>query len=693
MNRAGRWRRSSFCLRVAASIVFLFLTAPLQSQDAGTPSPAGEIVEVTARRRVSTAESTGTTTIIHLDEIRHRYTRLEELLEKETSLHVNRYGGLGAHSTLSIRGSNANQVNVYLDGIPLNNAATGEINLADLNLDNLERIEIYRSGTPGGFSGGAPGGAINLVSAAAREGEGRRVALGGGSHHTVRGSGRTWGARERSAYSFAGSWEQSDQDYRFHNDNGTPVFNRWDDFDDTRRNAWFRNFSFTGNLDYRLGATTFRFLDDLNFRRHGVPGPGNNQTEKTERRHLRNTAGASGDTRGFLIPQVRLRSRVFYTEQRDAFFDPLQEFAYGNPNSRDRIQLYGAHLLPDLHLPRWHQIVKIFAGLERESYRREVRNRFDEMPERIPAKFRNHSSLHLEDEITPGNGDFVISPAVRYEHYRDRFNDEARPAGATDPRLPGYTDHEFTNYRLGLSYTVYRRGSNALHLRGSASTERRMPDFLELFGEQGRIVGNRELRPERSRTGELGPVFRAGNGLGVVDTALTAFHRELRDMIVLIPNSQFTLRPENIDAARVDGVELAFKMELLRSVRFYLNYTYQQAINTSDVAYLKGKYLPLRPLHESSTGLIFWSNHWEFGIESHFVGAVFRDRTNEYQNYQPGRWIYNTHLTWSRFGRQERGEEMLLTLEIKNILDRRLEDVVGYPLPGRTAYLNFTRKW
>ena len=47
-------------------------------------------------------------------------------------------------ATVSIRGSTAEQVVVYLDGVPLNRALGGGVNLADLPLAQIESIEIYR---------------------------------------------------------------------------------------------------------------------------------------------------------------------------------------------------------------------------------------------------------------------------------------------------------------------------------------------------------------------------------------------------------------------------------------------------------------------------------------------------------------------------------------------------------------------
>ena len=52
-------------------------------------------------------------------------TTLADLLSSAVGVQVKRYGGLGSFSTVSIRGSTAEQVVVYLDGVPLNQAIGG----------------------------------------------------------------------------------------------------------------------------------------------------------------------------------------------------------------------------------------------------------------------------------------------------------------------------------------------------------------------------------------------------------------------------------------------------------------------------------------------------------------------------------------------------------------------------------------
>jgi len=71
-----------------------------------------------------------------------------DVLSDAAGVTVRRLGGPATWSILSIRGSSANEVQMYLDGIPLSRARNETVNLSNLPLDSLERIEVYRGTTP-----------------------------------------------------------------------------------------------------------------------------------------------------------------------------------------------------------------------------------------------------------------------------------------------------------------------------------------------------------------------------------------------------------------------------------------------------------------------------------------------------------------------------------------------------------------
>ena len=255
----------------------------------------------------------------------------------------------------------------------------------------------------------------------------------------------------------------------------------------------------------------------------------------------------------------------------------------------------------------------------------------------------------------------------------------------------------FSNYRLGLQFFPVKTKKHQFFLKAAGPTGKRVPLFLELFGESGTIIGNSDLKPETAETVEAGTgyqrkdKFRGKKYGGAV--SFTVFRRQIKDMILFVPNSQFTLRPENIDAANIKGAEFSIKLNFLEHFKLYANYTYQKAVNRSSVVYLNGKYLPLRPLHEIHEGLAYYNNYIEVGGEAHHVGAVFKDRSNEYTNYEEARWLFNIYFKWSVYGRKNKEKELLVGLEIKNLNDSQVSDVIGYPLPGRSIYATLSYRF
>ena len=89
-----------------------------------------------------------------------------DLLETVPGVYIDRLfgGGKGHYTTVRIRGSSASQVSIYMDGILINSGSESAVNLENINIDNIERIEVYRGYIPARFAGAAMGGAINIVT-------------------------------------------------------------------------------------------------------------------------------------------------------------------------------------------------------------------------------------------------------------------------------------------------------------------------------------------------------------------------------------------------------------------------------------------------------------------------------------------------------------------------------------------------
>jgi len=642
-----------------------------------------ELIEVVESQNFRTSDAdkqdkTGFHSTIRLDQAKERHDTLPQILEREAGLRVRQFGGLGSYSTLSIRGANPNQSRFYVDGIPFNNSQTGEVNLADLPFDNLEEVEVYRSGVPVGFAGQAIGGIVNLKTMKPMA-EKTRINLGGGSFRTGRGSVSHSGLSESKqvGYTLFGIGEKSDQNFPFLNDQGT-IFNPLDDAIEKRKNSQFERAHSTGSLFWNFLDTDFRLLLDLNHRRHGVPGIGNNQPEKSQRKYTRVLTSLSTNTKEFFWENLELESRIYTSSFQDEFFDPRSEFSSGRPNSKANSDNKGIQLTPILYLLESYQILKFSMGIESEDFRRDQRNANHEVLRKEPVRNRRFRNFQFQDEIRLLEARLIIIPGVSWDEYLDVW--ESDTALRPEEQYVNKTTR-FTNPRLGILGKILDSANHSFHLQANASRQARVPYFLELFGERGQIIGNQNLVPERSLNFDGGFVYRGKHEFIQWKSIVSYFSKIIEDMILFIPNSQFTLRAENLDSARIDGVESSIEVSW-KSWKWVANYTYQRAINTSASPALKGKFLPLRPMHELFTSITYQKDRWTVGAEYIYIGAVFRDRTNEYVNFLGARDIYGAFLSYVLW-REDQNQEFRFNFEIKNIGDKQFADFVGFPLPGR----------
>ena len=66
------------------------------------------------------------------------------------------------NATISIHGSDANQVLVLMDGSRLNNPQTGEVDLSEIPFNEVEKVEVVRHGNTAVYGSGAYAGVVNF---------------------------------------------------------------------------------------------------------------------------------------------------------------------------------------------------------------------------------------------------------------------------------------------------------------------------------------------------------------------------------------------------------------------------------------------------------------------------------------------------------------------------------------------------
>ena len=625
-------------------------------------------------------DRSGFVAMIELGDANRRFEDAVTILSRLTGVRILQYGGLGSYATVSIRGSSANQVRLFLDGVPLNNAYLGVASIADLPLGDLHRIEIYRGFSPPHLGSSAIGGAINLVSFGGDERESSRLtaAATAGSFGTERllasfrsGAGRAR-IRGHAAYT------RSRGDFDFLDDAATPL-NPYDDLSATRLNNDFTSWNIIGRAEIDLPRILELSLShDVLLREGGVPGIGANQslTARSERNtHITYLKAAPEPIlSNRLIPEITL----FHSWTADRFQDPGGEITAARQETDNRITVYGGNSLLRLYALRLPLSLDLFLEGREERF-----HPVSMLPAPVegPDRLRSVRTISLSSDIRPLGDRLVLTLGGRIERYTSEFYEEA-PFPWLPPTPTGRITSTERTPQAGFRWHI----SSWLCLKGNWGRYYRIPTFLELFGNLGSVTGNPDLEPELGTNSDIGVLLRWDRILMLDDPfiELVYLDNEIENLILFFPNSQYTSIPTNIGSASVRGFEATFSGSARRLLRLSGHYALLDGRDTGPIPYYNGNRLAGRPVHQASGRIEMTRTSWKAGYELHYIGSNYLDQAN--MTLVPARTIHNALLELSSAG-------FSVSLEGRNLGDDRISDVNGFPLPGRSFYatVSYTR--
>ncbi len=654
----------------------------------GVPGPADTVywapeIVVEAERPSALdrlLDRSGFVAMIELGDAHRRFEDAATLLSRLTGVRILQYGGLGSYATVSIRGSSANQVRLFLDGVPLNNAYLGVASIADLPIGDLHRIEIYRGFSPPHLGSSAIGGAINLVSFGESEREDSRLtaAATAGSFGTERllvsfrsGAGRAR-IRTHAAYT------RSRGDFTFLDDAATP-FNPLDDMTATRLNNDFTSWNIIGRAEIDLSHIVELSLShDALLREGGVPGIGVNQslTARSERNtHITYLKAA---------PEPILHRRLisdftlFHSWTADRFHDLGGEITSARQETDNRITVYGGNSLLRLYPPRLPISLDLFLETRRERFHPVS---LVPAPMEGPDRLRSVRTLSISSDIRPLGDRLVLTLGGRIEHLTSEFYEEA-PFPWLPPTPTGRVNSTERTPQAGFRWHLYPW----LCLKGNWGRYYRIPTFLELFGNVGSVTGNPDLEPERGTNRDIGILLKWGRILMLDEPFLELVYldNEIENLILFFPNSQYTSFPVNIGSASIRGIETSFSGSVNELLRLSGHYTLLDGRDTGPIPYYNGNRLAGRPVHQASGRVEIKRASWTAGYELHYIGSNYLDQAN--MTLVPARTIHNALLELSLRG-------VSFSFEGRNLGDDRISDVNGFPLPGRSFYatVSYTR--
>jgi outer membrane receptor protein involved in Fe transport len=655
------------------------IAPPSAAAAAGTPTPPLETV-VTAPPeppRGLREDQAASGSVVIPEESPRAYDDVGSLMLEVPGVTTTRTGSLGSFTTLSLRGSNPDQVRVYIDGVPLNIAEGGAVDISTLPLGDVERVEVYRGQTPLGFGESALGGILSITTrtpgtprAGARAGMGRFGATFG----DLSAGGRLGRVRV-----YAGAHGLlSRGDFPYLNDMGTTL-NPADDQIEPRQNNDVRQADGALRAAIDLpGRRTLTFGTVVFARDHGVPGPGLAQTRSVRFKSARGISTLRYESRDDLGEGGRLSALLFASGQRDAYSDP-GELSAGPWRTHDTTLSTGATVNGSRSVAPWLRVAAV-AETRAETFQ-PVNDGEVAMPIGLPAR-RLTGVGGAEADLLWRWANLDIIPSARVEAMQDVVTGRdplLQTHRAADPPLT----RALPILRLGLVRPV---GAHAT-LKANVGRYARAPSFLELYAGTGRLLGNPALLPESGTNADVALWIEAGERVHV-SSRTAVFGAQVQDLIEWQHDPYGHARPDNIAGARVLGVEQEVRVAVGRWGRLTGQATFLDAEDRSGSTAHDGKQLPLRPPWQvyARPELVRLSlpgggvNVGAFADASLVVGG-FSDPAN--LDALPARVLIGAGVTATvpRWGLRAACSGQNLTGVAY------LRDIPTWPLPGRTVFL------
>lgn len=602
----------------------------------------------------------------------HAAETLPDLVDDLPGVTVSRLGGVGAPALLSLRGSTAEQVSVYLDGVNLNLAAGGGVDLSTLPIGDVARVEVYRGATPIAFGLSAIGGVLSVETRRPRT-NGAALEFGAGSFGTWLAGGSASIAGARYGVYLGLHSLRSTGDFDFTDDKGTS-FDPTDDEVLERKNNRLREMDGTIRASVDLPGRRELSLIALGFDRdQGLPGYPRYATTRAELGTRRAVGSLAYRSRNEIGPRSQLRAQVYGYGLEQRFGDPLSELAVAPTDAEDQTVAAGA-MTRARWVPTMWQQPAILLDVRGERF----------VPTDLVTGKRGVSSTRFlgaagaETAFRHAASRLAVLPSLRVELSRGvaagrgSFGELASAGEPVVRALPVA--------RLAVTQSPV----DAVTLRANVGRYARLPTFLELYGNTGFILGNRELEPERGVNADVGGAFAwSGDELGVsADAALFAVFTD--DLIQFQQNAYGVARARNIGEARVLGVESSAALRY-RDLRLYAQGTFTDAHDRSDSAAASGKQLPYRPrthvtVRPEVRRLPLLGAEVGAHVELDVTSGNYVDPANLVRI--PSRVLVGAGASLL-FGTGR----VRVTATATNLTDASESDLVSYPLPGRAFFL------
>ncbi len=638
-----------------ACLVFFYLSLLLPFDLFGAEPPETTLppVFVTSTRTETPLEQVTTSvSLITAEEIQARQAEtVLEVLRSVPGLDVVQTGSRGNGTTVSIRGSESDQVLVLIDGVEVNSTTVGAFNFAHLTTENVERIEILRGAGGTLYGSQAVGGVINIITKKGRGPVEFGLSAEGGNGSTYRQTITLSGELAKLAYSFSAARLASDG-FRSVNDD-------------------YRNLAASGRLDYKFTEDSalkgiFRFnktdvglFNSNNF----VPGARDPNSREAVSQYL---GKVEWEQRILKEWDYRISGSIFKEHIKDSDDpDPLTDCAFfgfpcdSSTRSRFRPQISTAEFQTNYRFGEWSTTT---LGTEFKHRKASTSSSSDGFSLGEINKALRNVGYYVEEQIKLLGDRLIIVPGVRLDDHQT-FGTEWSPS-------------------VSSSYLFRETGTK---LKAGYAEGFRAPTLNELFFPPGfgcAAFGNPDLGPEKSW--ELNAGVEQTLLADRVKLAATFFHREVKDLIGTGPTPDstdppFCVRAENLGRARFDGVESLIDLKLFSFLSVGANYTYLDW-DTANGTLLR------RPRHRGNVNVNYYYERFRINFAANIVGRRDDLKSTTGANIKQAGYVrFDLATSYQLPVKLALVKDISLFGKIENLFNKKYEEADGF----RARPLNF----
>ena len=588
--------------------------------DVSLKEQAEEIGEVTVSGKSvahQKKEQSMPVTVIDMSNLRGTVSSVQDILLKTVGITLRTSGGVGSSSRISVRGLEGKRIGFFIDELPLGEQ-TDYIDINDIPIDMIDRIEIYKGVVPARFGGSSLGGAINIVI---REYPDKYADLSYGyesyNTHKAQGVFKRNLKQRGLVFGIGGGYTSSDNNYTFDSpfQEGLRI---------TRNHDKYRKLIIGGSFKAKkwwfdevelepVFVKTYKEIQGIEYdiREAHSQSLMTGLSNKLEKDNFL-TEGLNLDMfNGLVLTKMNFIDKATRRYEWDGSSYPTPsryggEAGYNYPSDSDDKKLTFInktnleYILTERHSLNINSVFSMANGTPKDDLKtlslgKQVN--FD-------SQMRSWIS-GLTYDFRTLNDVFLNSLTVR--HYMYTMHTQMAPLF-----VPGKYDVDVSKSDFGVNNAMRYRFLPSLMGKLSAGYEVRIPSETELLGDGIAVIPSPDLLPERNLSANLGLLFDlTGKHPTNAQIEMNFFYMYLQDMIRYtagLIGAQY----QNFGEMRTLGVEFEAKADVLPSLYLYGNTTYQDLRDTR--AYepestvpnpTKNKRMPNIPYLMANAGLEF----------------------------------------------------------------------------------------